>query len=67
MAGGMDLGDGGKSKKKPLDTAINLVPFIDLMAVTISFLIKPQFGRRSAASRWLRRVDRLTLPSSRRN
>lgn len=39
MAGGMDLGDGGKGKKKPLDTAINLVPFIDLMAVTISFLI----------------------------
>jgi len=36
----MDLGDsGGKGKKKPLDTAINLVPFIDLMAVTISFLI----------------------------
>jgi|SRR5579871_4079218 len=39
MAGGMDLGTGGKSKKKSLDTAINLVPFIDLMAVTISFLI----------------------------
>lgn len=41
MAGGMDLGDGGGKgkKKKPLDTAINLVPFIDLMAVTISFLI----------------------------
>src|SRR5215472_6827215 len=39
MAGGMDLGTGGKGKKKSLDTAINLVPFIDLMAVTISFLI----------------------------
>lgn len=39
MAGGMDLGSGGKGGKKPLDTAINLVPFIDLMAVTISFLI----------------------------
>jgi biopolymer transport protein ExbD len=39
MAGGMDLGTGGKSKKKALDTTINLVPFIDLMAVTISFLI----------------------------
>ncbi len=39
MAGGMDLGTGGKGGKKPLDTAINLVPFIDLMAVTISFLI----------------------------
>ena len=39
MAGGMDLGSGGKGGKKPLDTQINLVPFIDLMAVTISFLI----------------------------
>ena len=39
MAGGMDIGTGGKGGKKPLDTAINLVPFIDLMAVTISFLI----------------------------
>lgn len=38
MAGGMDLGGGGKGKK-PLDTTINLVPFIDLMAVTIVFLI----------------------------
>jgi biopolymer transport protein TolR len=39
MAGGMDLGTGGKGGKKPLDAQINLVPFIDLMAVTISFLI----------------------------
>lgn len=39
MAGGMDLGNTGKGGKKPLDTPINLVPFIDLMAVTISFLI----------------------------
>jgi biopolymer transport protein TolR len=39
MAGGMDLGGGGKKGKKPLDTTINLVPFIDLMAVTIVFLI----------------------------
>ncbi len=39
MAGGMDLGTGGKGGKKPLDMAINLVPFIDLMAVTIVFLI----------------------------
>lgn len=38
MAGGMDLGGGGKGKKS-LDTTINLVPFIDLMAVTIVFLI----------------------------
>jgi biopolymer transport protein ExbD len=35
----MDLGTSSKGGKKPLDTAINLVPFIDLMAVTISFLI----------------------------
>ncbi|HZA50253.1 MAG TPA: biopolymer transporter ExbD [Myxococcaceae bacterium] len=39
MAGGMDIGTTGKGGKKPLDTTINLVPFIDLMAVTISFLI----------------------------
>src|SRR5215467_10905019 len=42
MAGGMggaDLGPASSGKKKPLDTQINLVPFIDLMAVTISFLI----------------------------
>lgn len=39
MAGGMDMGTGGKGGKKPLDTTINLVPFIDLMAVTIVFLI----------------------------
>jgi biopolymer transport protein TolR len=39
MAGGMDLGGGLKGGRKPLDAAINLVPFIDLMAVTISFLI----------------------------
>lgn len=39
MAGGMDLGGGGKKGKKPLDVTINLVPFIDLMAVTIVFLI----------------------------
>lgn len=54
MAGGMDLGSGGKSKKKPLDTAINLVPFIDLMAVTISFLIMTavwtQIGRLQVSS-----------------
>src|SRR3979490_47853 len=39
MAGGTGLGGGGKGKRKALDAAINLVPFIDLMAVTISFLI----------------------------
>ena len=51
MAGGMDLG-GGKGKKS-LDVAINLVPFIDLMAVTISFLIMTavwtQIGRLQVA------------------
>jgi biopolymer transport protein TolR len=54
MAGGMDIGQGGKGGKKPLDTAINLVPFIDLMAVTISFLIMTavwtQIGRLQVAS-----------------
>ena len=39
MAGGMDLDSSSKGGKKALDAAINLVPFIDLMAVTISFLI----------------------------
>ncbi|MFN0064220.1 MAG: ExbD/TolR family protein [Myxococcaceae bacterium] len=54
MAGGMDLGDSGKGKKKPLDATINLVPFIDLMAVTISFLIMTavwtQIGRLQVSS-----------------
>ena len=35
----MDLGGSNKGGKKPLDAMINLVPFIDLMAVTIVFLI----------------------------
>ena len=39
MAGGMELGGSTRGSKKPLDAAINLVPFIDLMAVTIAFLI----------------------------
>jgi biopolymer transport protein ExbD len=54
MAGGMDLGNGGKGGKKALDAAINLVPFIDLMAVTISFLIMTavwtQIGRLQVAN-----------------
>ncbi|MGQ0505370.1 MAG: ExbD/TolR family protein [Myxococcaceae bacterium] len=54
MAGGMDLGQGGKGGKKPLDTAINLVPFIDLMACTIAFLIMTavwtQIGRLQVSS-----------------
>src|SRR5215831_21082091 len=53
MAGGMDLGD-AKGPKKPLDATINLVPFIDLMAVTISFLIMTavwtQIGRLQVSS-----------------
>ncbi len=39
MAGGMDMGGGRKGGKKSLDAPLNLVPFIDLMAVTIVFLI----------------------------
>jgi biopolymer transport protein TolR len=39
MAGGMDLGSGSGRGKRPLDASVNLVPFIDLMAVTIVFLI----------------------------
>jgi biopolymer transport protein TolR len=53
MAGGMDVGTTGKGGKKPLDATINLVPFIDLMAVTISFLIMTavwtQIGRLQVA------------------
>ncbi|NMO20451.1 biopolymer transporter ExbD [Pyxidicoccus fallax] len=52
MAGGMDTGQGGKGKKS-LDVAINLTAFIDLMAVTISFLIMTavwtQIGRLQVA------------------
>ncbi len=52
MAGGMDVG-GGKGGKKSLDVSINLTPFIDLMAVTISFLIMTavwtQIGRLQVA------------------
>ena len=58
MAGGMDLGN-GKGPKKPLDATINLVPFIDLMAVTISFLIMTavwtQIGRLQVSRRRGRR------------
>jgi biopolymer transport protein ExbD len=35
----MDLGSGSGGKRSPLDAALNLVPFIDLMAVTVVFLI----------------------------
>ncbi len=53
MAGGMDLGTSSKGGKKALDSAINLVPFIDLMAVLIVFLIMSavwtQLGRLQVA------------------
>jgi len=52
MAGGMDVG-GGRDRRS-LDAVINLVPFIDLMAVTIAFLIMTavwtQVGRMQVAS-----------------
>jgi len=38
MAGSIDLGP-SKGGKKPLDVNINVIPIIDLMAVTISFLL----------------------------
>jgi biopolymer transport protein ExbD len=50
----MDLGPPSGRGKRPLDAQINLVPFIDLMAVTISFLIMTavwnQAGRIEVAS-----------------
>jgi len=36
---GVDVGGGGKSGKKSLDSEVNMVPFIDLLMVTISFLL----------------------------
>ncbi len=36
---GVDVGGGGKGGKKALDSEINMVPFIDLLMVTISFLL----------------------------
>ncbi len=36
---GVDVGGGGKSGRKALDSEINMVPFIDLLMVTISFLL----------------------------
>lgn len=38
MAGGMDVGTKQRGTRS-LDVTINVVPFIDLMAVTISFLL----------------------------
>ncbi len=37
--GGVDVGGGGKGKRKTLDSEINMIPMIDLLMVTISFLL----------------------------
>jgi biopolymer transport protein ExbD len=37
--GGVDVGGGGKGGKKAVDSEINMIPFIDLLMVTISFLL----------------------------
>jgi biopolymer transport protein ExbD len=37
--GGVDVGGGGKGKRKNLDSEINMIPMIDLLMVTISFLL----------------------------
>jgi len=37
--GGIDVGGGGGSKRKSLDSEINMIPMIDLLMVTISFLL----------------------------
>lgn len=37
--GGVDVGGGGKGGRKSLDSEINMIPFIDLLMVTISFLL----------------------------
>jgi biopolymer transport protein ExbD len=36
---GVSIQTGGKGNKKPLDAELNLVPFIDLLCCTISFLL----------------------------
>jgi biopolymer transport protein ExbD len=37
--GGVDVGGGGKGKRKSLDSDIKMIPMIDLLMVTISFLL----------------------------
>jgi biopolymer transport protein ExbD len=37
--GGVDVGGGGKGKRKSVDSEINMIPMIDLLMVTISFLL----------------------------
>jgi len=37
--GGVDVGGGGKGGRRTLDSEINMIPMIDLLMVTISFLL----------------------------
>lgn len=37
--GGVDVGGGGGGGRKKVDSEINMIPFIDLLMVTISFLL----------------------------
>jgi biopolymer transport protein ExbD len=37
--GGVDVGGGGKGGRRALDSDINMIPMIDLLMVTISFLL----------------------------
>ena len=37
--GGVDVGGGGKGGRKSVDSEINMIPMIDLLMVTISFLL----------------------------
>src|SRR4029077_16261230 len=37
--GGVDVGGGGGGKRKSLDSEISMIPMIDLLMVTISFLL----------------------------
>jgi len=37
--GGVDVGGGGKGGRKSLDSEINMIPMIDLLMVTIAFLL----------------------------
>lgn len=36
---GVDVGGGGKGGRKSLDSEVNMIPFIDLLMVTIAFLL----------------------------
>jgi biopolymer transport protein ExbD len=37
--GGVNVGGGGNGGRRSLDTEINMIPMIDLLMVTISFLL----------------------------